>query len=138
MRVSLVTLIFFSSLGVLVALYAMHFRHRALAMGSQRLLSALSRTLKEEEGEEAGEEALRRAASELEARLNTAIYVLFSLLLAILAVCLVLIAASALPELSLALSGICVFLVSLLIATMLLRDIPRNITRSLSGYGKGD
>ena len=139
MQVSFIALIFFSVLGVLVVLYTLHFRHRALAMGSEHLLSALSRTVREEEGEEeeADEEALRQGASQLEARLKMAIYVLFSLLLAVLAFCLVLLATSVLPGLSLALSGICVFLVCLLIAAMLLRDIPRNISKALQGDGTG-
>ena len=133
MQVSFIAMIFFSVLGVLVVLYTLHFRHRALAMGSESLLSALSRTVRDEEGEEedASEEELRQGASQLEARLKMAIYVLFSLLLAVLAFCLVLLATSALPDLSLVLSGICVFLICLLIAAMLLRDIPRNISRVL-------
>jgi hypothetical protein len=131
LEISLVTLVFFSALGALVVLYTLHFRHRALVMGPERLLAALSRTITGDEEEQAEEEELRQGVAELEARLKRALYIIASLLIAVLAACLVLIAASTLPDLSLALSGVFVFLISLLISVMLLRDIIRNISQQL-------
>jgi hypothetical protein len=131
LEISLVTLVFFSALGALVVLYTLHFRHRALVMGPERLLAALSRTITGDEEEQAEEEELRQGVAELEARLKRALYIIASLLIAVLAACLVLIAASTLPDLSLALSGVFVFLISLLISVMLLRDILRNISQQL-------
>jgi uncharacterized protein involved in cysteine biosynthesis len=131
-------MVFFSALGVLAALYALHFRRRALAMGPERLLAALSRTVTGDEEEQAGEEALRQGISDLEARLRRAFRIIAASFVAILAACLVLIATSILPELGLALSGVCVFLASLLVAVVLLRDIPRTISRQLDGSGPGD
>jgi protein-S-isoprenylcysteine O-methyltransferase Ste14 len=122
-------LIFFSVLGVLAVLYVLHFRHRALSMGPESLRAALSRTVCEDE--EATELELRQGAGELAARLQRALYAVSAILVAVLAVCLVLIAASTLPEVSLALSGFCVFLASLYICIVLLRDIPRRISGQL-------
>jgi hypothetical protein len=127
--ISLVVLIFFTALGVLVVLYTLHFRRRALAMGPERLLAALSRTVAGEE--EASELELRQGASELEARLQRAFYAFSGLLAAVLIVCLVLTAMSTLPELSFALSGSCIFLGSLVLSIVLLRDIPRHISKQL-------
>ena len=129
MGISLVVLIFFTALGVLVVLYTLHFRRRALAMGPERLLAALSRTVAGEE--EASELELRQGASELEARLQRAFYAFSGLLAAVLIVCLVLTAMSTLPELSFALSGFCIFLGSLVLSIVLLRDIPRHISKQL-------
>ena len=133
MQISLVTLIFFSALGVLVVLYTLHFRHRALAMGPEHLLSALSRTITGDEEVQAEEEELRQGISQLEARLKRASYVILFLLAAVLTACILLIATSTLPELNLALSGFFVFLISLFTAVALLRDIPRNISQQLDG-----
>ena len=55
------------------------------------------------------------------------------MLAAVLAVCLVLTIMSTLPEASLALSGFCVFLISLYVSIVLLRDIPRHIASLLDG-----
>lgn len=129
MEISLVVLIFFTALGLLVVLYTLHFRRRALAMGPERLLTALSRTVAGEE--EAGELELRQGVAELEARLQRAFYAVSGLLVAVLVVCLVLTAMSTLPELSFALSGFCIFLVSCVLSIILLRDIPRHIGRQL-------
>jgi len=133
LEISLVTLIFFSALGVLVVLYTLHFRHRALAMGPEHLLSALSRTITGDEEVQAEEEELRQGISQLEARLKRASYVLISLLAAVLVACILLVATSTLPELNLALSGVFIFLISLFTTVALLRDIPRNILKQLNG-----
>jgi len=133
LQISLVTLFFFSALGVLIVLYTLHFRHRALAMGPEHLLSALSRTITGDEEVQAEEGELRQGVSELEARLKRASYVILSLIAAVLVLCLLLIATSTLPELNLALSGFLVFLISLFMAVALLRDIPRNILKQLDG-----
>lgn len=124
MAAALVVSLFFASLGVLTLLYVLHFRRRALSMGSERLRSALSRTVSGDEGAAEGE--LSRGARVLDARLRKANYAIAGLITAALAACLVLVALSTLPELSLALSGLCVFLVSLYICVILLRDIPRH------------
>ena len=133
MEISLVALFFFFSLGVLVVLYTLHFRRRALAMGREHLISALSRTVTGDEEVRAEDEELRRGISQLDARLKRASYVIVSLLTAVLVACLLLIATSTLPELSLALSGVLFFLISLFTAVGLLRDIPRNISQHLDG-----
>ena len=131
MTIALVVLIFFSVLGILGTLYTLHFRRRALAMGPERLLSALSRTISQEE--ETGELELRQGALELEARLQRASYAVIGLLVVLLAACLVLTATSTLPELSLALSGVCIFLVAVVVSIFMLRDIPRHIGKQLEG-----
>lgn len=129
MAVALVALIFFILLGVLSILYVLHFRRRAFAMGFTRLRAALSRTVSGEE--QAGELELRQGILELEERLQRALYAIGGILAAALIACLVLTIMSALPELSLALSGLCIFLVSLCVCIILLRDIPRHIARQL-------
>ena len=129
MTISLVILIFLSTLGVLGALYTLHFRHRALAMGPERLLSALSRTISEEG--EPGDQELRQGVAELEARLRRASSAVIALLVALLAACLVLTATSTWPELSLALSGVCIFLACVLLSIFILRDIPRHAGKQL-------
>ena len=122
LAVALVAFVFFILLGVLIVLYVMHFRRRALSMGDERLRAALSRTVCGEE--EAGEPELRQGILELEKRLQRALYAVGGILIVVLSVSLVLTIRSDLPELSLALSGSCIFLVSLYICIILLRDIP--------------
>lgn len=129
MAVSLVVLIFFSALGILMVLYTLHFRRRALSMDPQRLHDALSRTVSGED--EASVDELREGASELEARLQRALYAVSSILILVLVVCLVLTAASTLSELVLALSGFCILLACAVLSIMLLRDIPRHIRKQL-------
>jgi hypothetical protein len=129
MAISLVVLIFFSVLGILMVLYTMHFRRRALSMDPQRLHDALSRTVSGED--EASVDELREGASELEARLQRALYAVSSILILVLVVCLVLTAASTLSELVLALSGFCILLACAVLSIMLLRDIPRYIRKQL-------
>jgi len=129
LEIPLVVLVFFAALGILVILYTLHFRRRALAMGPERLLAALSRTVAGEE--EASELELRQGVSELEARLQRAFYAFSGLLVAVLIVCLVLTAMSTLPELTFALSGSCIFLGSFVLSIVLLRDIPRHISKQL-------
>jgi hypothetical protein len=127
LAISVVVLVFFAVLGGLAILYTLHFRRRALAMGSERLRSALSRTVSG--GEEATELELSQGISELEARLNRALYVLMGILVAILVACLILVAKSLLPELTLALSGLCLFLTSMAICVIMLRDIVQRAAR---------
>lgn len=129
MAAALLALAFFAVLGVLAVLYVLHFRRRALSMGPERLLAALSRTVGGEE--EAGELELRQGIAELETRLRRALYAVCGLLAAVLAACLVLTIKSALPAVSLALSGFCIFLASLYVCIILLRDIPRHIDEKL-------
>jgi hypothetical protein len=133
LTLALVALIFFIALGVLTILYVLHFRRRALSMGPERLLAALSRTVSGEE--EAGELELRQGVLELEARLQRALYAVCGVLVAVLVVCLILIITSTLPELSMALSGFSIFLVALYVCIILLRDIPRQIARQLDKQG---
>ncbi len=123
MTAALAISLFFASLGALTLLYVLHFRRRALSMGSERLRAALSRTVGGDEG--ASEEELGRGARELDARLRRASRAVAGLAVALLAACLTLTALSALPELSLALCGVCLFLLSLYVGAALLRDIPR-------------
>jgi uncharacterized membrane protein SpoIIM required for sporulation len=125
----MVAFIFFTVLGVLIVLYVLHFRRRALSMGPEKLFAALSRTVSGEE--EAGEIELRQGALELETRLQRALFAVCGVLMAVLIVCLILVITSTLPELSLALSGFCIFLASLYVCVILLRDIPRHVTRQL-------
>jgi hypothetical protein len=129
LKVALIITIIFAALGVLIFLYALLFRRRAMAIGPQGLLAALSRTVREDG--EAGEDELLGGAAELEARLQRALYAVGTLLIAILVACVVLTAMSILPELSLALSGFSLFLISLALCIILLRDIPRQISRHL-------
>ncbi len=131
LAVSLIAFIFLALLGILAVLYALHFRRRAFSMGAERLRAALSRSVSGED--DAEEPELREGLSELEARLRRALYVVGGLLAAVLAVCLVLTIMSTLPEASLALSGFCVFLISLYVSIVLLRDIPRHIASLLDG-----
>lgn len=127
MVISIVALVFFAVLGALAILYTLHFRRRALAMGPERLRAALSRTVGAEE--EATELELIQGVTELEARLNRALYVLMGLLVVILVACLILVAKSLLPELTLALSGLCLFLTSSAICVIMLRDILHHAAR---------
>jgi hypothetical protein len=129
LTIALVTMVFFAALGLLAVSYTLHFRRRALAMGPERLLAALSRTVAGEG--EAADADLRRGASELESRLKRAFYAVSAILTLVLIACLALTAASTMPELAFALSGLCIFLVSLAVSIMMLREIPRNIGRHL-------
>jgi hypothetical protein len=121
MELSLALFIFLSALGLCVFLYALHFRRRALSLGPDRLTAALSRTVPGEE--EADDEELWQGAAELDSRLRFASTLSFSLLIAVLACCLVLLITSTLPELSLALTGLCVLLLAIALSLRLLRDI---------------
>ncbi|MEW6554388.1 MAG: hypothetical protein AB1384_08895 [Actinomycetota bacterium] len=127
MAIAVVALVFFTILGLLAILYTVHFRRRALSMGSQRLQAALSRTVSGDE--EATEVELSLGISQLEARLNRVLYSLLGVLVVILVACLVLVAQSRLPELTLALSGLCLFLTSLAICTTMIRDILKRAAR---------
>ena len=127
MAIPLVALVFFATLGLLAILYTLHFRRRALAMGPERLRAALSRTVGGEE--EATELELSQGITELETRLNRALYIILGILVVILVACLVLIVKSLLPELTLALSGFCLFLTSIAICITLLRDIPHRAAK---------
>ncbi len=133
MEVSLAAVAFFSLLGVLVLLYALNFRRRALVMGEEHLRAALSRTVSS--GEEATGEELLEGARELDRRLRRACIAVISLLLVDMASCAALTFTSALPALSLTLSGSCVFLVALAVSISLLRDIPRAAVAGLEREG---
>jgi hypothetical protein len=122
-KIALLVLVLFSVLGVLVVLYCFHFRYRALVMGPERLRNALSRTVSGEEN--ASDEDLLYGLDELGSRLHRGL-VLTSLALAMILIsCITLVALSTLPELSLALSGLCIFMVAIIVSLILLRDIPR-------------
>ncbi len=129
MAIPLAVLIFFSVLGLLVVLYALHFRRRALSMGPERLLAALSRTVAGEG--EASELELRQGVLELETRLQRAFLAVTGALAVVLVICLVLTAMSKLPGLSFALSGLGIFLVACVLSIILLRDLPRHAGRQL-------
>ncbi len=133
MEVSLSALAFFSVLGLLVLAYALHFRRRALAMGEEHLRAALSRAVKGEEG--ASMEELLEGARELDGRLRRAFIAVTAVLLADLAACLAFTLTSILPELSLVLSGSCVFLSLSAVSISLIRDIPRAAASGLERDG---
>jgi hypothetical protein len=135
MELSLATFIFLSALGLCVFLYALHFRRRALSLGSDRLTAALSRAVPGEE--EADDEELRRGASELDSRLRFVSTLCFSLLVAVLACCLLLVLTSTLPELSLALTGLCILLLATALSLRLLRDILLEIDVHLDDQAAG-
>lgn len=135
MELSLAACIFLSALGVCIFLYALHFRHRALSLGPDRLNAALSRTVLGEE--EAGDEDLRRGASELESRLRRGGILTFSLLIAALVSCLALVSTSTLPGLSLSLTGLCVLLLAITLSLRLLRDILLEIDKHLDDRAAG-
>ncbi len=120
---ALLALIFFSVLGMLGVLYCFHFRHRALVIGPERLRNALSRTVSGEE--DASDEDLLEGLDELEVRLHGGLRLTSLVLAVILASCIALVASSTLPDLSLALLGVCIFLVAIIASLILLRDIPR-------------
>lgn len=126
-------LVFFASLGVLLFLYALHFRRRALIMGAERLRSALSRAI-EGEGEPSGPD-LEQAARELEGRFGRAALISWVLCGLDLAGCLILTFLSILPGLALALCGSAVFLLSSALSLQVLRELPRAL---LEGRESGD
>lgn len=129
-EVSVVVFIFCSVLGLLAFLYTLHFRHRALVMGPERLRAALSRTVSGKE--ESDEEELREGLAELASRLRRAMASTCALFLACLIPCLILIACSKLPWLSLALSGTCVLLLAALLCLRLLQDVIRYLHAHLA------
>lgn len=132
MEATIFVLVFFAALGVLLLLYALHFRRRALTMGAERLRSALSRAM---EGEEAhSPEDLQEAARELDARFGRAALILWALLVMDLAACLLLTFLSSLSRLALALCGPAVFLLSSALSLEFLRELPR----SLLEEGRGE
>ena len=140
MHFPLFILIFCSLLGILVVLYFLHFRHRAFYMGPERLKSALSRTVAEEEEEseevEASEEDLWEGLLQLESRLRFSI-ILTSVALAILLVPSILLTIfSSLPDLVLVLLAICILLVALLISLVILRDIFRFLHAKMEEEGE--
>ena len=121
MQAGLAVFIFCAVVGVLCVAYFYHFRYRAMAMGPERILSALSRTVSGEEG--APEEELRSGLRELRSRLLLAARLVAAAIAVILAACLLLTAFSSLPELALALSGLAILLICVLASLLLLRDI---------------
>lgn len=121
MQAGLAVLIFCVALGALCVAYFYHFRHRAMVMGPERILSALSRTVSG--GEDASEEELRSGLRELKSRLLLAIRLDSAAIAVILASSLLLTVFSVLPELALALSGLAILLICALISLLLLRDI---------------
>ncbi len=134
MEVPTAALAFFSTLGLLLLAYVVHFRRRALAMGEEHLRAALSRAVKGEE--DASREELLEGARELDKRLRRALAAVSTALLADLAACLALTFTSTLPGLSLALSGSCVFLSLAAVSISLLRDIPRAAAAGLERDGE--
>lgn len=133
MEVSLAALAFFSILGLLMLAYVLDFRRRALAMGDERLRAALSRAIKGDDG--ASREELLEGAGELDGRLRRAFASVIAVLMVDLVAFLALTFTSTLPELSLALSGSCVFLALAAVSIGLLRDIPRAATAGLERDG---
>ncbi|MGQ9705027.1 MAG: hypothetical protein ACUVRX_10245 [Actinomycetota bacterium] len=123
MEVPLFLLVFFSSLGVLLFLYALHFRRRALTMGAERLRSALSRAIDGEEGAPGLD--LEEAARELEGRFGRAALISLVLCGLDLGGCLILTFISALPGLALPMCGFAVLLLSSALSLQVLRELPR-------------
>jgi len=125
--VSLAILVIFATLGVLLFLYALHFRRRALILGPERLRSALSRTL---EGEDVRTpEELEEAARELDARFGRAALFSTILLALVLGVSLFLTFFIVHPGPALALCGPAVFLLSSTLSLRLLRELPRTLLK---------
>jgi hypothetical protein len=127
--ISLFALVFFSAVGVLLLLYCLHFRYRALVMGPESLRRALSRATSGEDEAPHGE--LLEGMGELRRRLRRALLATAIPLLLIAAACVVLAARSMLPQLALALLGVGVFLASLMASLLLLRDILHFLSRHL-------
>lgn len=127
MDVALFVLAFFATLGVLLLLYALNFRRRALILGPERLRSALSRTL--EGGEPRSREELDEVARELDERFGLAVSVFGTLSVLVLGACMWLAFVAIRPEPALALCGLAVFLLSSALSLQLLREIPRTILR---------
>jgi len=127
--ISLFALVFFSAVGVLLLLYCLHFRYRALVMGPESLRRALSRAMSGEDEAPYGE--LLEGMEELRRRLRRALLATAIPLLLIAAACVVLAARSMLPQLALALLGVGVFLASLMASLLLLRDVLRFLSRHL-------
>ena len=115
--------LFFAALGVLLFLYVLHFRNRALRLGPQGLRSALARALSAEGAEEIPEEELREGAMALVSRFRRCI-VVSSLFLSLLFTCCILLTVfSVLPGLTLVLCGVSLLLLSFLLSLLLLRDL---------------
>lgn len=127
MGVSLVVMVFFTILGVLLILYALHFRRRALTLGPERLRAALARTL--EGGEPLSPEEIEEVARELDERFGLAVCILGALLVLVLGACVWLAFVAVRPEPALALCGLAAFLLSSTLSLQFLRDIPRTIFR---------
>ena len=144
MHFPLFALIFCSLLGILVVLYFLNFRHRSFYMGPERLKSALSRTVaaREEDEEEdreeveVSEEDLWEGLLQLKSRLRKCI-ILTSIALVILLVPSVLLTIfSALPDLVLLLSAVCILLVAILVSLAILRDILRFLHAKMEEEGE--
>ncbi|MDI6873314.1 hypothetical protein [Candidatus Solincola sp.] len=127
MGYSLAVLVFFATLGVLIFLYALHFRRRAFILGPDRLWSALSRALEGEENR--SQEELEEAARELEARFGRAVLFSWVLLALNLGACLILTFFTIQPAPALALCGPAVFLLSSALSLELLRELPRTLLK---------
>lgn len=131
MDIYVAAFLFFAALGVLLFLYVLHFRNRALRLGPQGLRSALARSLCTEGAEEISEEELRDGAMGLVSRFRRCIVVSFLLLSLLLACCILLTIFSALPGLTLVLCGVSLLLLSFLLSLLLLRDLALLILADL-------
>ena len=144
MHFPLFAVIFCSLLGILVVLYFLNFRHKSFYMGPERLKSALSRTVAaEEEDEEGGEreevevsdEELWEGLLQLESRLHKCIILTSIALLILLVPSILLTIFSALPDLAMMLSAVCILLVAALISLAILRDILRFLHAKMEEEG---
>lgn len=129
MQIPLFVLTFCAAIGLLLFLYTLHFRYRALFMGPERLRSALSRTISGDE--DVSDEDLWEGLLHLETRLGRVIFATSLFLLLLMALCVTLTALSTLPGLTLVLSGICLLLVGVAASLILLRDILRFLHKQM-------
>ncbi len=134
MEIGLALLIFLSVLGILLVLYALNFRQRALFMGTETLRTALSRVLSGDRG--CSEEELREGAEELQARFRRALLSLCVLFLLDLAAFFLVYALSPVTGALLALIGVAVFLLAAALSLKFLSDLPRLLLQEMGG-GKG-
>lgn len=125
METWLAVLVFCSALGILLFLYAINFRRRALILGTKSLRAALSRSICGEET--CPPEELERGARELDSRFRKAVILFWTLLSLDLVICILLTVLSVLPELALALCGPAVLFLSAALSSNLLRELPRLI-----------
>jgi hypothetical protein len=114
--------VFCGALGVLVVLYALHFRHRAKVLGPERIEQALARSMSEE-GELPTREEVAEGATYLRKKLSTYSFLCLLSFLTTLAGAVVLSLLSLLRPLAFLLYGASLLAAAASVSFLVIRDI---------------